>query len=260
MLRRTFCALAVLALSTIGLSNTASAKERLDRQDLPERDEINQTYSREDVSAIVINDIAGGVTIENSTTGNIELQVVRSAKTRAELEKKKIVVEKVDGRLAIHTEAHHGMSWDHSNVRQRVLLKVPTNVDLGISDVAGSVTIERIDGQVRINDIAGSVDIASTAGSPHINDIAGSVTITVTELDAGGIRINDIAGPVDLKVGRVAQANIRIEDISGSITVDVPSAVVEGKLDGESYHGKIGGGGPEIAIFDIAGSVELQSE
>ena len=259
MLRRTMCALAVLALSSICHARPAVARDRHGNQDLPEREEINQTYSREDISAIAVNDISGSVTVENSDGANIEVHVVRSARSQDDLTHRKILLDRVGNKLQVHTEPHHGFDWDNVDVRQRVLLRVPTNIDLTINDISGSVTIARVDGHMRINDISGSVDVASTAGSPHINDISGSVTVTITNLDAEGIRINDISGPVDLRVSGVASADIRIDDISGSISVDLPTAVVVGKIDSESYHGRIGNGGPVIGINDISGSVEIHS-
>ena len=229
-------------------------------EDFREQDEINETYTLSDGARVMINDISGPVEIETWDGETAELHVLRSARTREDLAHKKIVVEHTPTSLAIHTERRNGRGgWDRVQVRQHVTLKLPRRVDLTVTDVAGGVRVGRIDGALQINDVAGSLEVGPVNGAPRINDIAGAVTITVGQIGGEGIRINDIAGRVELLVPSGAGADVDIADIAGRISVDVPDATVLGKVDPESFRGRIAGGGPPISIHDIAGSVTVRN-
>jgi hypothetical protein len=231
-----------------------------DEGDYAERDEINQTVTLSPGATVTINDIAGPVEIETWDGNSAEIHIVRSAKKREDLQHKKILVEHTDSSLSIHTEPQpHGVHWDHVNVRQRVTLKMPRRAALHVNDIAGGVRVGEIDGDVRINDVAGSVTVSRVNGSPHLNDIAGSVTIAVGQVGEQGIRINDIAGHVELVVDQGANADVDISDISGHIDVGASNVYVVGKIDPGHFHGKIGDGGPQITINDIAGSVTVRN-
>jgi DUF4097 and DUF4098 domain-containing protein YvlB len=229
-------------------------------EDYRERDEINESYKLSAGARVMIHDISGPVEIETWDGETAEVHVVRSARSREDLAHKKVVVEHTPSSLAIHTERRNGHGgWDRVNVRQHVTLKLPYNVELTVNDVAGHVRIERIDGSLQITDVAGALEVGPVNGAPRINDIAGSVTIRTGEITGEGIRINDIAGRVELLVPSGAGADVEITDIAGSISVDVPDATVLGKVDPESFRGRIGAGGPPIAIHDIAGSVTVRN-
>jgi hypothetical protein len=225
-----------------------------------ERDEIRQSYTLSPGATVRINDISGPVEIETAAGDTAEVYVVRSARTREELEKKKIVVEHTPSSLAIFTEPHRGVRWDHARVHQRVTLKLPRRVSLQVNDVAGRVRVGQIDGDVRIHDVAGSLEVGLVNGTPHVNDIAGSVRVGVGEVAAEGIQINDIAGRVELLVPSGMNADVDIHDISGSIDVGAANVTVLGKVEPDRFTGRIGGGGPKITINDIAGSVAIRND
>jgi hypothetical protein len=227
--------------------------------DYSEVDEINQTITLSPGATITINDIAGPVEIETWDGETAEVHVVRSARSREDLEHKKVLVEHTSSSLNIHTEPHHGVRWDHVNVRQRVELKMPRSAALHVNDIAGHVNVGEVDGDLRINDVAGALRVTRVNGSPHINDIAGSVTIGIGRLGDQGFRINDIAGRVEVVLDAEVNADLDVSDISGQIDVGAANVLVVGKIDPEHFRGKVGGGGPQITINDIAGGVTVHN-
>lgn len=229
-----------------------------DRDGGSETDEINMSVDLDLNATVTINDISGPVTVETTDGNTAQIHVERSAPTREELEHKKILVEHTSSSLNIHTEPHNGR-WERAHVKQTVVVKLPRQVNLHINDVAGAVQVGDIEGDTSINDVAGSVRAGRLSGSPHINDVAGAVMLTVEQLGANGIRINDIAGRVELTLGASMDADVDVSDVSGSIDVSSANVSVVGKVDPEHFHGKLGNGGPEIRINDIAGGVTLKN-
>ena len=224
-----------------------------------EVDHIDMNVDLSPGAMVTVNDISGPVTIETTDGTTAEVHVTRSARSKAELEKKKIVVDHTSTSLTVQTEPHHDHGWDHANVRQSVVLRVPQSVNLRVNDVAGRVKVAGVDGDIKISDVAGSLEVGRVNGSPNISDIAGSVSIAVGRLGEAGLHISDIAGRVELVVDGDTSADIDVSDVSGQIDVGVPNVTLAGKVDPERFTGKIGAGGPRISISDIAGAVHVRN-
>ena len=225
-----------------------------------EREEINQNYTLPAGSSVEINDISGPVKVETSDGNTAEVHVVSSAPSREELAKRRAVVEQSGSTLRIYTPPNHDHRWNNVHVRQSVTVRIPIASDLKVNDVAGSVTVGRIDGTLRVSDVAGRLEVESAGGSPQISDIAGPVTLTLSRLGAEGIHLSDIAGRLELRIAGSVDADVSVEDIAGSVNVDMPNVTLHGKKARDSFHGKIGNGGPMIAVSDIAGSVTIRNE
>lgn len=233
------------------------APSTLGQHDLPEKDEINQTVQLNPGAEVRVSDISGPVEIETVAGSSAEIHIVRSARTRSDLDRRKIVVEHSPARLVVRTESESGR-WSQNEVRQRVLLKIPRNVKLNVDDVSGSVNVGELDGPVRINDVSGKVEVAQAAEQSSISDVSGSVVLTVVRLAEGGIRINDVSGKVEIRVGGDVNADINVTDVSGNIQVDIPNVTVSGKIDSSTFRGRVGSGGTPITVSDVSGSVKLR--
>lgn len=227
------------------------------QRDLPEKDEINQTVQLEAGAEVRVSDISGPVEIETVAGATAEIHIVRSARSRSDLDHRKVIVEHSPARLVVRTERQSGR-WNDVEVRQRVLLRVPRNVRLNVDDVSGSVTVGELDGPVRINDVSGKVEVAQAAQHSAISDVSGSVVLTVIRLAEGGIKVSDVSGRVELRVGGEVNADINITDVSGSIQVDIPNVTVSGKINSSAFRGRVGSGGIPITVTDVSGSVRLR--
>lgn len=254
-MRHGLIAALLTVLATFSTATTATAQHWEDRY--TEREEMTESYALTPGALVAIRDISGPVTIETWDGPMAELHVVRSARTREELAHKRIAVDHSATQLTIHTVRENGR---RANVHQRVTLKMPRRANLEITDVAGSVDIGSVHGSLRVTDIAGRLKIAPVYGTPRITDIAGAVDIEIGELGMEGVHITDIAGRVTLGLAGVSGAEVDISDISGRIDVDVPTLQVIGKVDREHLRGRIGAGGPPIAITDVAGSVTVKNQ
>lgn len=246
------CAVALLAGAASPARGLMLAS---DWDDYSERDEIRQTVALAPGAEVRVSDISGPVVVETTGGGEAEIHVVRSARSREELERRKILIEQTASGLSIST-ARDSMRRG-SNVRQQVTLRVPRHINLAISDVAGQVRVGDVDGTLRVSDVAGRLEVGSVTGSPHISDIAGSVTVAVVSVGEQGIHITDVAGRVELTISQAVDADILVEDISGPINMEVP-AVALGKISPDRFEGRLGNGGPQIAINDVAGPVTVR--
>lgn len=237
----------------------SSSSSNSDREDLPERDEFHQSYPLSAGARVEVRGINGSVDIETGAGNTAEVNIVRSARNRDDLEYRKVLVDQTPTSLVIHSENDHERSnfGRSRDVRQRVLLRLPRAVDLGVSGVNGRVSVGEIEGPVRLSGINGKVDVAQAMGYSDISGINGRVKVTISRLGERGIHVSGVNGGVELFFAEDLNADLDVTGINGSVNTDVANVTVFGKLDRQNFHAKIGAGGSPIKVNGINGHVKL---
>jgi len=266
-MRRKFIVLSLAVMMTLAVGPQAfsaySASQKSDDpgdRDLPERDEIHQSYQLSPGAKVEVRGINGAVDVETAAGTTAEVNIVRSARTRDDLNYHKIIVEATATSLVVRGEK----DGDHSErygrdrqVRQRVTLKLPRQVDLGVSGVNGRVNVGEIDGPVRLNGINGRAEVAQAVGYSELNGINGHVRVTISRLSEQGIRVSGINGGVELRFTDDVNADLDVTGINGPVNADLPNVTLTGKLNRQNVHAKIGLGGSPIRVSGINGTVKL---
>ncbi|MGH8595426.1 MAG: hypothetical protein ACREXT_02065, partial [Gammaproteobacteria bacterium] len=201
----------------------------------------------------------GSVDIETSAGSVAEVNIVRSARNREDLEYRKIIVEQTATSLIVRgdNERERSSYGRNRDVRQRVMLRLPRAVDLGVSGVNGKVGVGEIDGPVHLSGINGRVEVAQAMGYSDISGINGRVKVTISQLGARGIHVSGVNGGVELFFAEELNADLDVTGINGSVNTDVANVTVFGKLDRQNFHAKIGSGGSPIKVTGINGHVKL---
>nr|MBA2340329.1 hypothetical protein [Pyrinomonadaceae bacterium] len=193
-----------------------------DRNDLPERDEIRQSHRLAPGASVEVASINGSVTIETSNTDAAEILVVRSARNREDLQRRKVIIEATPQSLVVRGEKEERNSW-RSDVRQRVVLRVPRRIELMVRGINGRVGVGEIDGAVRLSGINGRVEVAQAVGYSEVSGINGSVKLTVAQLGERGLRMSGINGAVDLLFDREVNADLSISGHNGGVDTELPN-------------------------------------
>ena len=239
--------------ATSDVSNTTN----VDRDsDLPEKDEFHQSYQLAAGARVEVQAINGSVEIATASGSTAEVNIIRSARTREDLDYHKVLVEQTGTSLVVNGEKHTGYS-DHRDVRQRVVLSLPRQIDLGVSGVNGKVSVGEIDGPVRLSGINGRVDVAQAVGYSNISGINGRVKVTISRLGEQGIHVSGVNGGVELFFSDDLNADLDVTGINGSVNADVANVTVFGKVDRQNFHAKIGSGGSPIKVSGVNGHVKL---
>lgn len=247
-------AIVSLALAPCAFSLNAQKPDGEDR-DFSERDEINQTYELSPGARVEVRGINGTVDIETSGGSTAEVHIVRSARTREELNYRKIIVEHTANSLVIRPEKDNERG--DRNVRQRVMLRLPRQVDLSVSGVNGKTNVGEIDGPVRLSGINGAVEVGQAVGYSDISGINGRVRINIARLSERGIQVSGVNGGVELRFAEDLNADLDVSGINGNVNTDVPNVTVVGKFSRQNFRAKIGSGGTPITVKGVNGSVRL---
>ena len=179
------------------------------QRDFNERDEFNQTYQLAPGARVEVSSISGSVKIINSETGTAEVQIIRTARTRADLEYHKIEVLQTGNGLVVRGIQEPDERQNRNIQVKQQVIKLPRRIDLFVNSISGSVRVGDVDGPVEANSISGSANIGNVAGKLRLNSVSGSVEVGNVGADA---RVNSVSGNVGL--GQVNDS-LDVSSVSG---------------------------------------------
>ena len=264
------------------------------RQDFRERDEINQTYQLAPGARVEVSSIRGHVEITNSDTTTAEVQVIRTARTRADLEYHKIEVEQTANGLVVKgVQEPDERRGRNIQVNHQVILKLPRRIDLSVSSVSGPIKVGDVDGQAHVSSISGPANIGNVGGKLEVTSISGSLDVgnvgadarvtsisgnlrlgqvngsldvtsvsgalntTLTSLSPQGIHIRSVSGSVEMRFKSDINADFNAQHISGGVYLDIPNVIRESDERSNNVRARIGAGGTPITITSVSGNIRL---
>jgi DUF4097 and DUF4098 domain-containing protein YvlB len=222
------------------------------------------------------------------------VRIIRSARTRADLEYHKIEVEQSGNSLVVRgiqepeQRRHQNIQVDH-----HVILKLPRRIDLAVSSVSGWIKVGDIDGQTnvssisgsarfgdvggkiqvtsisgslklgnvgadaRVTSISGSVDLGQVTGSLEVTSVSGGLNATLVSLSPEGIHIKSISGSVEIGFKSDVNADFSAEHVSGQVSLDMPNVTRDSEEKSSSVRARIGAGGTPITISSVSGNIRL---
>ena len=253
----------VAVISTLGLALMICGQARqaqragVDDQDLPEKEETRRSFTLQAGALVNVSAINGSVDIQSSNGSIAEVHVVRSARTKEDLEYHKIIVEQTAEGLVVRGENERGDRGRGRKVSQRVSLRVPRQVNLKASGINGRVVAGPIEGSLEASGINGRVNVAEATGSARLSGINGTVTVNMVRLSSEGIRINGVNGGVELRFGDEVNADLNVTGTNGKVSTDLPTMVLDGKIERQNFRARIGAGGPPINVSGVNGRVVI---
>ena len=284
----------ITALLTSVMMLACGAPERAQNSDFKERDEINQTYQLPAGARVEVSSIRGPVEITTGDSATAEVRIIRSARTRADLEYHKIEVEQSGNSLVVRgiqepeQRRHQNIQVDH-----HVILKLPRRIDLAVSSVSGWIKVGDVNGQTnvssisgsaqlgdvggklqvtsisgslkignvgadaRVTSISGSVDLGQVTGSLEVTSVSGGLNATLVSLSPEGIHIKSISGSVEIGFKSDVNADFSAEHVSGQVSLDVPNVTRDSEEKSSSVRARIGAGGTPITMSSVSGNIRL---
>ena len=277
-----------------GAPQARFTSETAQRDDFQDREEINQTYELAPGARVEVSSIRGPVEIVNADTAKAEVQVIRTARTRADLEYHKIEVEQTGNGLVVRgIQEPEERRRENIRVNHHVILKLPRRIDLSVSSVSGSLKVGDVDGQVhvssisgsgtignvgnklqvssvsgsleignvgadvRINSISGNLRLGQVNGSLNVSSVSGGLNVTLVSLDPQGIHIQSVSGSIEIAFKGEVNADFSAEHISGEVYLNVPNVNRDSDEKSSNVRARIGAGGTPITISSVSGNIRL---
>lgn len=257
-LRRTLLFVAITCLFVAAQVAVTNAQKNLrEETDLPVREEINRRYQLSPGARVEVSFILGTVEIEAADSDQAEVNIVRSANTRADLDRfDRINLDDTPARLVLRGD---DSSSGGIEVRHRVRLRLPRQTRLSLREINGRVQVAGLAGDIRMSDINGGASVVQSAGALELSGINGGITVGIARLATGGARLSDINGVVGLRLAAGLDATLEIREIDQRPQIET-ARVALSQVGEKSFRGQIGAGGSLIRVLEVNGKLRISGD
>ena len=263
--------------------------------DFKEREEINRNYQLAPGATVEVSSIRGPVEILNTDSATAEVQIIRTARTREDLEYHKVEIEQVGNSLVVRgVQEPRDRRADRVYVNHHVKIKLPKRVDLVVNSISGWVRIADVDGHTKLDSISGSATIGNVGGPLQVRSISGELQVgnvgaetrvttisgnvrlgevnasldvfsvtgnvkaTVYKLDTQGIHIKSVTGSVEIVLKGEVNADFDAQGFTGHVYLDLPDVIRDSDSEERSkVRARIGAGGSPITVYSVSGNIRL---
>lgn len=259
-----------------------------------ESDELQRSYQLVPGASVDVSSISGSVVIETSDTSMAEVRVVRTARSRADLAYRNVIVEQQASGLVVRGELEREGDVPRGvKVRHRVVLKIPREVNLSVKGISGAATIGNINGPVRVENISGAARLADvhgplvvtgvsgpltvgnvgdkvqltnisgdltvnrSVGHLELSGVSGNVTATIERLDQRGVLVRRVSGAIELRFADALNADVVANNVDGDLLLDLPDVSMQSTPVRTKLRARVGTGGLPISITEVSGKVKL---
>ena len=259
-----------------------------------EREEINRTFQLTPGARVEVSSIRGSVEITNTDSSTAEVQIIRTAKNRADLDYHKIeVVQTANGLVVRGIQEPEDRRRRNVQVNHHVILKLPRRIELAVtsvsgslrsgdveglanvSSISGSVNLGNVGGNLQANSISGHLEAGNIGGEAHVNSVSGDVRLgqvngvldvtsvsgslraALANLSPRGIQIKSVSGSIELAFKGEINADFNAEGVSGQVYLEVPNVNRDGDVKSSNVRARIGAGGTPITISSVSGNIRL---
>lgn len=220
-------------------------------------------------TTLEIKGVNGGVTAEGISGGQAEVVAVKKGKNDDPSEVRIEVVEHDGGVTicAVHPrkpgkepyECAPGKSGqigaEDNDVSVKFTVRVPRGVNLHAQTVNGGIEAMSIDGDVKAQTVNGGVRVSAT-GAAQGQTVNGSVSVAMGRAE-GPLRFQTVNGSITVELPDDAAADVRAQTVHGQINTEF-AITVEGRFGMRNAQGTIGGGGPDLSLQTVNGSINLK--
>lgn len=242
--------------------NAALAHARDDDDDAVVKEEFHQTYPLTANGRIELENINGSVHISVWDQNQVKVDAVKRAHDEQRLKNEEIRVTSHPDSISIETHYRDSDDgWNHTHVNPgsvEYTLTVPRTARLDeIKLINGGLDVAGVNGEVRASCINGKLMASDLGGRAKLETINGRLNAEFTRL-ASSLELSSVNGSVHLTLPSDAKATIEASTVHGSIDNDFGLHTNNHHFVGHDMQGKLGGGGTEIRLNNVNGSIEVR--
>jgi len=147
-------------------------------------------------------------------------------------------------------------STNNIDVEVNFTVHVPAGVNFLGHTVNGGIDVVSLSGNVEAYTVNGDIDIA-TSGYAEATTVNGSIAAVIGRADWDGmLEFETVNGSITVQLPDGIGADVTARTINGAIETDFP-LTVQGRFSHRRLSGSIGGGGEQISLVTVNGSVSL---
>jgi hypothetical protein len=149
------------------------------------------------------------------------------------------------------------MNVRNNDVEVQFKVRVPQGVRFSGRTVNGGIETTALGGDVDAKTVNGSISVIA-AGLVRAKTVNGSITATLGRADwSGPLEFKTVNGAITLDLPSNTSAEVTAETLNGEISTDFPMTIL-GRISRRHLNGTIGGGGRELSLKTVNGSIRLR--
>jgi DUF4097 and DUF4098 domain-containing protein YvlB len=210
---------------------------------------------------VSLNNVNGNVEITGWDRNEVQIDAVKKARDQQRLDEARIEVNTTGDSVEIKTHYPEGLlSANNNPASVHYQLHVPQNARLDRVDlVNGSLTVERVSGEVSATLVNGKLRVDDLAGRADLSTVNGGIEANYASLNnVREIKLKSVNGAIELGLPDSPNAEIKASTVSGGIRTEFPLEVRGGYV-GRNLTGTLGNGGAPIALSNVNGSIHIGS-
>ena len=206
---------------------------------------------------ISVDNINGNVEVTGWDQNEVQIDAVKSARDQQKLDEASIEVNTTADSVEIRTRYPEGHT-NNNPASVHYQLHVPQNARIDrINLVNGSLTVQKVSGEVNANLINGKLRVDNLAGRAELSSVNGGIQANYASLNnVNEIRLKSVNGSIELGLPDSPNAEIKASTVSGGIKTDFPLQV-QGGYVGKNLNGTLGSGGTRIQLSNVNGSIHV---
>jgi DUF4097 and DUF4098 domain-containing protein YvlB len=193
----------------------------------------------------------------------VQVDAVKSAKTKEALSEAQIVIDSASGSISIRTRYPEHRHDRRDSASIEYTLKVPRRARLhAIEAVNGAVDVSGVSGDVKVSSVNGPVIAKNLAGGEaRLSTVNGRLEASFDKLSgASSIALDTVNGSISLAIPDQSNADFQAHTVHGSISSDFGVQSPHSHGAGGSVSGQIGGGGgAHIKLSTVNGGIRILS-
>jgi DUF4097 and DUF4098 domain-containing protein YvlB len=219
---------------------------------------VRETYPLAANGSVRVENVNGRVVIEAWDRNEVSLVAEKSAPDADDLQRMHVVVDAKPDVFAVKTEYDKQHLFSNNN-RGEVSyhLKVPAGATLtNVSVVNSDIEVRGITTRVDLYTVNGKIEATGLAAGGRFDTVNGSITVSFDHL-AADVSLNTVNGSCRLRVPKDAGFDLRASSLNGSTSCELPVT-----LERSGHHqlrGVVGGGGPEVTMRSVNGSLAVKT-
>lgn len=223
---------------------------------------VDQSYPLAAGGSVSLENINGDVSVEVWERDEVRVHAVKRASTTELLDGLEVKVSSGENEVRIDTRypsMRRSEAEPGSFTKVEYTLTVPRTAVLdGIELVNGNLTVVGVEGGIDAETVNGNIMVRDCSGGAQLGTVNGGIEAYVDRLGAGDeLDMESVNGRLDLYLATSIGANLRADSVNGSLSNDFGFEVRKGKYVGSDFQGSVAGGGSQVSLETVNGTINV---
>ncbi len=184
---------------------------------------------------------------------------------RKAMERLKVNIDESENEIRVKTRLPGNgngiLGWifgDHVSSTVDYTVYVPRQTSLKINSTNGEINVSAVEGNIRLETTNGEINAKDIGGEVRAHTTNGDIEIEIVSIaPSEDVEIGTTNGSIKVYLPEDVGAHIRAKTTNGSIKSDfhIP---VKGKYNSKKAEGDLNGGGAEIILRTVNGSIKIR--